>query len=34
MIWAACHQLAPTQGHLELSCTECEMHAVAATHST
>ena len=30
---AACHQLAPTQGCQELSCTECERHVAAATHS-
>ena len=34
MIWAVCHQLGPTQGCQELSCTKCEMHAVAATCST
>ena len=34
MIRAACHQLAPTQGCQELSCTKCKMCTVAAMHST
>ena len=33
-VWAVCPQLAPTQGHQELSCTECEIHMVVATRST
>ena len=32
-LWAACHQLVPTQGHQELSCTECGVHMAAATCS-
>ena len=34
MIQAVCHQLAHTQGCQELSCTKCEMLAVAAMCST
>ena len=34
MVQAACHQLAPTQGHQELSCTKCRICRVVATHST
>ena len=34
MVQAVCHQLGPTQGCQELSCTKCEMYAVAATCST
>ena len=34
VVRAACHQLVPTQGHQELSCTECEICSVVATHST
>ena len=33
-VWAACHQLAPTQGHQELSCTKCRSCTMVATHST
>ena len=33
-VWAACHQLVPTQGCQELSCTECKICAVVAMHST
>ena len=33
-VWAACHQLAPTQECQELSCTECEICMVVATCST
>ena len=34
MVQAACHQLAPTQGCQELSCTKCKIHMVVAMHST
>ena len=34
VVWAACPQLAPTQGCQELSCTECKIRAVVATRST
>ena len=33
-VQAACSQLVPTQGCQELSCTECEICAVVAMHST
>ena len=33
-VQAVCPQLAPTQGHQELSCTECKICAVVATQST
>ena len=34
MVWATCHQLVPTQGCQELSCTKCGIHMVVAMHST
>ena len=34
MVWAVCHQLAPTQGHQDLSRTKCEICMVVAMHST
>ena len=33
-VQAACPQLVPTQGHQELSCTECKICVVVATRST
>ena len=34
MVQAVCHQLVPTQGHQESSCTKCEIRMVVATCST
>ena len=34
VVQAACRQLVPTQGHQDLSCTECKIRMVVATHST
>ena len=34
MVQAVCHQLVPTQGCQELSCTKCEICMVVAMHST
>ena len=33
-VWAACHQLVPTQECQELSCTNCRIRVVVAMHST
>ena len=33
-VWAACPQLAPTQGCQELSCTKCKVRTVVAMRST